>query len=124
MAAMQTQLPNTKTFRTFEYIYQRLSTYYESQLSYLGDELHKVDVAESKTMMGVQKVQVPFNKQKFAHCCLDVPDSPYVHNAPIADHDDTSKFTTLRENLFAEIESVGKKHRMFPLHINKARITI
>lgn len=110
------QFANAGTFRTFDYLHWRQLDFYETQLSYLENQLHRLDVAEDKTMRGSQKSKFPFNKEKFADCCLKEPPSVsgFVHIPEAPEGDDgvlQDEFVALRERLYAHIECVSKKYR-------------
>lgn len=111
MAATQSQWPNAGTFRTFEYLYWRRLAFTESELSYLQDLLHKLDVEESKKMMGSQRVRVPFNKNKFMDCWLD---SSHEYGTTTLNDDTSSnnEFATVRENIYTHAKRISKEHGM------------
>ncbi|RYC65385.1 hypothetical protein CHU98_g821 [Xylaria longipes] len=111
MAAMQMQWSNTGTFRTFDYLNWRRLKFYETKLSYLEGQLHRLDAAEAKTMDGSQKSKLPFNKESFVDCCLRGSDASYMPEALAAGNYMTQdEFTDLREKLYAHIECVSTKY--------------
>lgn len=113
MAAMQMEWSSTRTFRTFEYLNLRQLGFYETKLSYLEDQLHKLDAAEARIMRGSQKLKLPFNKKIFIDCCFGESDPLYMSEAPGTDEDLLrDEINDLREKLYAHIESISKKHRM------------
>ncbi|KAI0106393.1 hypothetical protein GGR51DRAFT_571345 [Nemania sp. FL0031] len=112
MAAMQAQWSNTGTFRTFEHLNWRQLGFYETKLSYLESQLHKLDIAEARKMKGAQKSKLPFNKKSFRDCCFE--DSSLAHMSETLGVEENTlqdEFNDLREKLYAHIECVSKKHR-------------
>lgn len=113
MAAMQTQWSSTRTFRTFEYLHLRQLRFYETKLSYLQDELHRLDVLEDGMMRGSQRTKLPFNRKMFIDCCFREPDPSYMSEAPETEENALEdKINDLREKLYAHMENISKKHRM------------
>ncbi|KAJ8133420.1 hypothetical protein O1611_g203 [Lasiodiplodia mahajangana] len=123
MAAMQTQWSNTGTFRTFEYLNWRQLGFYETKLSYLESQLHKLDVAEARKMKGAQRSSLPFNKKSFMDCCVE--DSSLAHMSetlPRETERDSlqDEFNDVREKLYDRIECVSKKHRKLVEWLHRA----
>ncbi|KAI0490586.1 hypothetical protein F4859DRAFT_13009 [Xylaria cf. heliscus] len=112
LAAMQTKWSNTGTFRTFDYLNWRRLQFYETKLTYLEGQLHRLDIAEAKMIKdGSQKSKVPFNKEIFMDCCLEGSEVSYLPETLAADcHVAQDEFTDLREKLYAHIERVSTKH--------------
>ncbi|KAI1753544.1 hypothetical protein F4782DRAFT_545761 [Xylaria castorea] len=111
IAAMQTQWSNTGTFRTFDYLNWRRLKFYESKLSYLEGQLHRLDVAEAKTTDGSQKSNLPFNKEIFMDCCFGGSDASYMPEVQVADgYMSQDELADLREKLYAHVECISKKH--------------
>ncbi|KAI0459921.1 hypothetical protein F5B21DRAFT_202746 [Xylaria acuta] len=112
MAATQMQWSNTGTFRTFDYLNWRRLDFYETKLTYLEGQLHRLDVAEAKMMDGSQKYKLPFNKEVFMDCYSRGSNASYIPEALAMDgHMSQDEITDLREKLYAHIECVSTKHR-------------
>lgn len=110
---MQMHWPNTGTFRTFDYLNWRRLKFYETKLTYLEGQLHRIDSAEAKTTDGSHKSKLPFNKDIFMDCCFRGSDTPDMPEALVADgHASQDEFSNLRERLYAHIECVSTKYRM------------
>jgi len=125
MAAMQALWPNIGTFRTFEYLHWRELQVCESQLSYLQDQLHKLDVEELEKLNGEQRARVPFDKSIFNDCLPDMPTTDASDNTipetlntlatDITSVSDTDNFKAesirRRQNLSNHIYRLLKKER-------------
>ncbi|KAI0201079.1 hypothetical protein F4808DRAFT_460281 [Astrocystis sublimbata] len=111
MAAFYTQWPNNGTFRLFDYANWRLLQFYETKLSYLLDQLHNLDDAESKAIHGSQTSKLPFDKKIFEDCYSTDPDNPYLPKTSATDDDPMQdEFNQLRENIFAHLGSISTRH--------------
>ncbi|KAI1419982.1 hypothetical protein F5Y12DRAFT_720068 [Xylaria sp. FL1777] len=122
LATMRTCWPNTATFRTFEHLNWKQLDFYATKLSYLENQLHKLDKAEDRVMNGTQKNQVPFNKKSFADGHIQDLDLVYVSEVLEAPENmSQDDFTELRERLFAHIDSLWKKYRKLVCWLEKER---
>ncbi|TGJ83883.1 hypothetical protein E0Z10_g4892 [Xylaria hypoxylon] len=122
MAAVKAFWPSTGTFRTFECLDWRQLEFYETKLCYLENKLYELDVAEGRTMMGLQRSQLPFNKKIFIDCSFRDSDPSYMSGALDANENmSQDEFTDLREKLFAHIECLTKKHCELVCRLEKAR---
>ncbi|KAI1357518.1 hypothetical protein F5Y08DRAFT_333809 [Xylaria arbuscula] len=122
LAVGRASIPDTATFRTFEYLDWRQLHFYETKITYLEKLLFKLDIAEDKKIGGSQRTRVPFDKKFFDNRNPQDSGPLYLSGVLEANEDMTEdELMYTKERLFGQIEFYKKKHRKLISWIQKSK---